>query len=212
MTPSTGPTKPTPWQSLAAWLLVHDPQAFKAILARARAAGVNTGSPVAGMGSLGSWSSILDSIGSGISTAVSSVGSVASSALNDVSKYLSSSGGQNTMSALATGYLANNATAQQGAVLQLQQARAAAGYQPAAVGFTATGQPVYAGTTLTPQMAQEVQGGSMVPATTTTGQQGYVLNAAGLSSLMPSGSSSTMIMVGLGLVAAFLLLRKRSSK
>lgn len=202
MTTKAPPPKQTPYQALAIWLAEQNPQIFNALFTAAqkeKAAKATTGA-VSGLGSF--WSSL----SSGFSSIASDIGSVASSAVNDVSSYLQSKSGTQAMSALAQQYMQNQSTALQGQAIQLQMQRAASGMAPAAIGYTSTGAPVYSGTTLTPAMAAQVQAGNMVPATTTTGTQGYVLNTSGLSSLLPSGSSTLWIVGGVVVIGGAVLL------
>lgn len=166
--------------ALALWLQENEPAVF-ALLQQAAAKA--KGKPAAP--ALGDWSSLISSIGSDLSSAVSDVGS-----------YLQSSNGQSTLSSVIQQYLGSNNTASQGQVLQTQAQRASAGQAPAAIGYavTSSGQavPVYTSSTLPPALAGSIAAGESIPATTVTGQTGYTLTPAMTAGLAPSGFSALL--------------------
>jgi hypothetical protein len=106
--------------ALASWLYHVHPELFAAayLAARSRPSGT-----------LGDFSDILDSVGSGLS----SIGSGIENAVSSVGSWLTSSQGLTTLSSLGTAYL-NNQTQQN--VLQTQIARTQAAQAPLAVTYT----------------------------------------------------------------------------
>jgi len=116
------PSKQQAATELASWLYQVHPELFAAAYLAARTARATT---------LGDFSDILDSVGSGLS----SVGSGIENAVGSVGSWLTSSQGLTTLSSLGTAYLNNQA---QQNVLQTQIARTQALQSPLAVTYTQT--------------------------------------------------------------------------
>lgn len=198
-------TQLTAAAALALWLQNEEPAVFAHLLAQAQAAKATQ--PPAKLSGFGDWSSILSSLGTDLSSAVT-----------DVGNYLSSSAGQSSISGVVQQYLSSNNTSTQGQVLQTQVARAANGQAPAAIGYAlasnGTAVPVYTSATLPSQIAAGVQSGFSIPATTLNGRAGVTLTPAMTAGLAPSGLLAFIKSpVGLvaGAAAAYLLLRRRAA-
>lgn len=198
-------SKLTAAQALALWLQEHEPNVFEYLLSHAKSSTTapEPATPPRAMAGLGDWSSVLTSLSSDLSTAVS-----------DVGNYLSSSNGQSTINGVISQYLGNGATAAQGQVLQTQAALAASGQGPAPIGYQTlpSGQvvPVYTGTTANPSISGAVAAGAAPGTYTNNGQFGYALTPALTASLAPQqGLGSTAILLGAGALAfAYLTLRR----
>lgn len=188
--------------AFAAWLALHEPALFAALEARAAAGGTAAGRTAAGRtgaagapAQLGSWTSILSDVSSGISSAMSDAGS----AISSVGGYLTSSSGLSSLSALANTYLTSQAQQQ---VTQAQLSLAQSGQAPAPISYeqTASGQvmPIYSG-------AQSID---TVPVQLANGSVGSAITSSGLAQLTGGGLSSYLPwLIGAGALAAILLMR-----
>jgi hypothetical protein len=215
-----------PGNSLAVWLAAHHPDIFLAIYKRAQANALAARARSDGLGGLGqgfdepslqtitvdtdfapstwltdataSGASLLDSIGSGVTSAGSTVGSTITNAgssilgaLGSVGSFLASPPGVNTLTGLVKTYFQTqgqvaNAQAQQ-AVLQAQIARVATNQPAAPITYTTD------------------QHGNPVPVYATQTPQGTVyqpLSQQGIQSLTPSGLSVFFSQYGLYIALA----------